>query len=144
MTAIDVEFLESPEPSEDQPETPEAAKKIAGKSPTRIALERLRKDPVAIVCGSITGFLILAALLAPVITAYWPWGALSTEPNHPGELLDPLNGNLPRIGPPNHGFIWQHPLGHRPLRRVGQPGPAALRSAHRPLHRLRRRPSSAS
>jgi peptide/nickel transport system permease protein len=113
MTTVDVEFLESG-PSDEEPSTPETAKKIAGKSPTRIALERLRKDPVAIVCGAITGFLVLAALLAPVITENWPWGPISTEPNSPGTNLDPINGNLPFFGPPLHGFIWEHPLGIDP------------------------------
>ena len=113
MTTVDVEFLESG-PSDEEPSTPETAKKIAGKSPTRIALERLRKDPVAIVCGAITGFLVLAALLAPVITQNWPWGPISTEPNSPGTNLDPINGNLPFFGPPLHGFIWEHPLGIDP------------------------------
>jgi len=114
VTAIDVEFLESPEPPEDEPETPEAAKKIAGKSPTRIAMERLRKDKVGIACASVTGFLILCALLAPVITKNWPWGPISTEPNSPGTNLNPINGNLPNFGPPLYGFIWEHPLGIDP------------------------------
>src|SRR4051794_38100688 len=113
MTQLDVESLGNGPPELESTE-PEVAKKIAGKSPTRIALERLRKDKLAIVCGTVTGLLILVALLAPVITKYWPWGAISTEPNHPGELLDPLQGNLPVIGPPNHGFIWEHPLGIDP------------------------------
>jgi peptide/nickel transport system permease protein len=39
-----------------------------GKSPTRIAMDRLRKDKVAIVCASIVLFFILVAILAPLLT----------------------------------------------------------------------------
>lgn len=113
MTTVDVESLGSG-PLDEHPDEPEALKKIAGKSPTRIAMERLRKDRVALVCGSLTALLVILALLAPVITRYWPWGALSTQPNHPGTNLDPLTGNLPVFGPPTYGFIWQHPLGIDP------------------------------
>ena len=113
MTTVDVESLGSG-PLDEDPATAEDVKKIAGKSPTRIALERLRKDKLAIVCGTVTGLLILSALLAPVITKYWPWGAISTDPNSPGTNLDPIQGNLPIFGPPLHGFIWQHPLGIDP------------------------------
>jgi len=113
MTTVDVESLGSG-PLDEDPATLDVAKKIAGKSPTRIALERLRKDKLAIVCGTVTGLLILSALLAPVITKYWPWGAISTDPNSPGTNLDPIHGNLPIFGPPLHAFIWQHPLGIDP------------------------------
>lgn len=113
MSVIDA--LGEDQVDQEPPSSPEAApKQIAGKSPTRIALERLRRDKLALVCGTATMLLILSALLAPIITKYWPWGAISTEPNHPGELLDPLQGNLPIIGPPLHGFIWEHPLGIDP------------------------------
>ena len=52
MTVADLETLG---PGDEQAETPRdsSGKKIAGKSPTRIALERLRKDKVAVVCGAI-------------------------------------------------------------------------------------------
>ncbi len=112
MTTVDVESLGSG-PSGDEPAAPEA-KKIAGKSPTRIALERLRTDKVALVCGGISGLLVLAAVCAPLITKYWPWGPISTDPNSPGTNLNALEGNLPNFGPPNHHFIWEHPLGIDP------------------------------
>ncbi|MDE9366073.1 ABC transporter permease [Luteipulveratus sp. YIM 133132] len=38
-----------------------------GKSPTQIALERLRKDKVAIACLFVIGFFVLVAILAPVL-----------------------------------------------------------------------------
>jgi ABC-type dipeptide/oligopeptide/nickel transport system permease subunit len=39
-----------------------------GKSPTRIAMDRLRKDRVAVVCACIVVSFILIAILAPVLT----------------------------------------------------------------------------
>ncbi|TWD83246.1 peptide/nickel transport system permease protein [Kribbella amoyensis] len=38
-----------------------------GKSPTRIAMDRLRKDRVAVVCASIVLFFILIAIFAPLL-----------------------------------------------------------------------------
>lgn len=110
MTAVDVEALGN-EPLEPAP-VGEPTKQIAGKSPTRIALERLRNDKIAIVTSLVVVFLILCAVLAPLITTYWPWGELST--NGDFNLLDPLAGNLPNVGPPNHGFDIAHPLGVAP------------------------------
>ncbi|MDF8264178.1 ABC transporter permease [Luteipulveratus flavus] len=40
-----------------------------GKSPTQIALERLRKDKVAIACLFVIGFFVLVAILAPVLVS---------------------------------------------------------------------------
>ena len=56
---------------EDHPASaePERAATVAhGKSPTRIAMDRLRKDKVAIVCLSIVLFFILIAIFAPLLT----------------------------------------------------------------------------
>jgi ABC-type dipeptide/oligopeptide/nickel transport system permease subunit len=39
-----------------------------GKSPTRVAVDRLRKDRVAVVCAFVVLFFILIAILAPVLT----------------------------------------------------------------------------
>ncbi len=90
-----------------------AGKAIAGKSPTRIALERLRKDKVAMVSLSIVLLLIFLGLFAPLITQL-----LGIFPDNrpgsprPSEVLE-FDG-LPRIGPPLYGFVWQHPLGLAP------------------------------
>jgi len=52
-----------------------AVELVAGRSPTQIAFERLRKDKVAVVCFTIVMLLVLLAILAPVITnamnIYW-------------------------------------------------------------------------
>jgi len=56
---------------EDHPASAEpvrAATVAHGKSPTRIAMDRLRKDKVAIVCACIVVFFILIAICAPLLT----------------------------------------------------------------------------
>jgi ABC-type dipeptide/oligopeptide/nickel transport system permease subunit len=55
---------------EDHPASaePERAKGVAhGKSPTRIAMDRLRKDKVALVCATLVVLFILLAIFAPVL-----------------------------------------------------------------------------
>jgi peptide/nickel transport system permease protein len=55
---------------EDHPASAEpvrAASVAHGKSPTRIAMDRLRKDKVAIICAAIVLFFILIAIFAPVL-----------------------------------------------------------------------------
>ncbi|MDX6307415.1 MAG: peptide/nickel transport system permease protein [Nocardioidaceae bacterium] len=111
MAVVDVDSLGN-EPVDPDDDLPDEAKKIAGRSPTQIAMQRLRSDKLAIFNISVIVFLILIAVLAPLITTYWPWGELST--NGQFQLLDPLAGNLPAVGPPNHGFILAHPLGVTP------------------------------
>ncbi|MEV8372442.1 ABC transporter permease [Kribbella sp. NPDC056861] len=56
---------------EDHPASAEPARSASvahGKSPTRIAMDRLRKDKVAVVCTVIVLLFILVAILAPVLT----------------------------------------------------------------------------
>ncbi|MFC0628264.1 ABC transporter permease [Kribbella deserti] len=55
------------EPIEAVPARPKVV--AHGKSPTRIALGRLRKDKVAVVCSLIILFFILVAIFAPVLAA---------------------------------------------------------------------------
>jgi len=111
MTTTQIDALGSE--SGDPAAVPEGQKEITGRSPTQIALLRLRKDKLAIFNLSIITFLVLCAVLAPLITTYWPWGELSTEPNF--LLLDPSTGNtMPIVGPPNFPFTMEHPLGVAP------------------------------
>jgi peptide/nickel transport system permease protein len=91
-----------------------AAKEIAGKSPTQIALSRLRQDKIALVCTAVLVVLILLAVFAPLITkafgVYWD----IQDPRAPevSEVLE-FDG-YPKIGPPLHSFTWDHPLGVAP------------------------------
>ncbi len=89
-------------------------KKLAGRSPTQIALERLRKDKVAVICSLICFLMVLAAVLAPVITKIMNiYPTAETIPYQPSDVLD-FNTGLPLKGPPNHGFWSAHPLGLAP------------------------------
>ena len=89
-------------------------KKLAGRSPTQIALERLRKDKVAVICSLICFLMVLAAVLAPVITNIMNiYPTAETIPYQPSDVLD-FNTGLPLKGPPNHGFWSAHPLGLAP------------------------------
>jgi ABC-type dipeptide/oligopeptide/nickel transport system permease subunit len=89
-------------------------KAVAGRSPTQIAFERLRKDKLAVVCSVIVLVLLLLALFAPLIC-----NALNIVADASNEKsLDPAtvleSDGYPAIGPPFHGFTWQHPLGIAP------------------------------
>jgi hypothetical protein len=57
------ELAEAPVGSVEAPE----GKKLSGRSPTQIALERLRKDKMAVVCASIVVVLVLLGIFAPII-----------------------------------------------------------------------------
>ncbi len=89
-------------------------KAVAGRSPTQIAFERLRKDKLAVVCAFTVLMLLLLALLAPVITG--ALGLVADASN--AESLDPAtvleSDGYPAIGPPFNGFTWEHPLGIAP------------------------------
>jgi peptide/nickel transport system permease protein len=105
------ELAESPLGTEEAPE----GKKLAGRSPTQIALSRLRKDKVAIVCGVIVAILVLLAIFAPWITkAMNIYPTASTIPYEPFDMLDFSGTQLPIDGPPDHGFWPAHPLGLAP------------------------------
>ncbi len=96
---------------------PQSVKKLASKSPTQIALQRLRKDKVAVICGSILLLLVLAALAAPLISralGIYPEISSPGAPNL-GESLDQFG--FPEVGPPYYAFTWDHPLGIAP--RIG-------------------------
>jgi ABC-type dipeptide/oligopeptide/nickel transport system permease subunit len=87
---------------------------IEGKSPSQIALGRLRRDPVAVVCGVVVLVLVLLAVFADVINS-----AMQISGTTGGKYA--LNNDtalefdgLPAVGPPLYGFTWDHPLGIAP------------------------------
>ncbi|MBB3091784.1 ABC transporter permease [Nocardioides albus] len=101
---------ETPEPG-DVPVEKSAA--IVGKSPTQIALGRLRKDKTAVVCIAVLVVVIALAVLAPVITSILD----IHERREPGSLnaaewTDQFG--YPVTGPPYYGFDPNHPLGISP------------------------------
>jgi ABC-type dipeptide/oligopeptide/nickel transport system permease subunit len=90
---------------------PEAErKKIAGRSPSRIAFDRLRKDRIAVVCILIVFFFVMVAVFADVWLNLFN---VSTETVRASDYVDLATG-LPIVGPPNNGFTIEHPLGVKP------------------------------
>jgi peptide/nickel transport system permease protein len=87
---------------------------VAGRSPTLIALDRLRKDKVAVGCVAVLLVMVVLAALAPVITnalnIYYDLKHPAAP--RPSEVLE-FDG-YPAIGPPFHGYTWDHPLGIAP------------------------------
>jgi ABC-type dipeptide/oligopeptide/nickel transport system permease subunit len=83
---------------------------IAGRSPGRIAFDRLRKDKIAVVCFVVVVIFILIALFADQINALF---GVSTETVRASTVID-LSTGLPLVGPPNHPFTIEHPFGVAP------------------------------
>ena len=104
------ELAEGPSALDDAPE----GQKLAGRSPTRIAMERLRKDKVAVVCIAIVVIMVLAAIFAPLICHLMNiYPTIQSMPYNADQVLD-FGTLLPKHGPPNHGFWPAHPLGLAP------------------------------
>ena len=85
------------------------AKAITGKSPMRIALNRLARDKIAMVCLFVVIFFALVAIFAGPICAFF---GVSTETVLPSQYVD-LDG-IPKEGPPNNGYDPDHPFGIAP------------------------------
>ncbi len=85
-------------------------KAIAGRSPTRIALDRLRKDKIAVVCFAIVLFFAVIAIFAGSIQSLL---GVSTETVRASEVID-LQTRLPLEGPPNGSIDPDHPFGVAP------------------------------
>ncbi len=87
---------------------------VAGKSPTQIAMQRLRHDKVAVVCAAILLLLVVLAALGPVIVRVFNIYPTISFPGAPSqsEVLDQFG--FPETGPPYYGFTWAHPLGIEP------------------------------
>lgn len=112
-TPLDAEVLEG---FEDEPDKPRGAKKkeLAGRSPTQIALSRLRKDKVALTCVFVLVLLVLAGALAPLIcNALGIYRDYST-PGAPTASEMTGVDTYPLTGPPFEAFDPSHPLGIEP------------------------------
>ena len=94
---------------QDVPTEPELVKQeIAGRSPTRIAMDRLKKDKIAMVCLVVVILFVVVAVFAPLLTTLF-----GVELNA-GTTDDTDQFSFPVIGPPDHGFTWEAPLGLAP------------------------------
>ncbi len=101
--------LEMQAPEVAQPLDPEADAEIAGRSPFQIAMSRLRSDKVAIVCAVIVFIFVLIAVFAPLLTRLFGVEVRAGDPSTDTDIF-----NFPVIGPPDHGFTWEAPLGLAP------------------------------
>lgn len=85
---------------------------IAGRSPFQLAMEQLRRDKVAMTCLAIVIFFYLIAIFAPWLCDLF---GVQVEPDTYAERISRLEyDGYPAIGPPHHGFTWDHPLGVAP------------------------------
>jgi ABC-type dipeptide/oligopeptide/nickel transport system permease subunit len=106
LPAADLALHEAPPTPGGEPER----KAIAGRSPTRIAVDRLRKDPIAVICFVIVVlFSLIAVFAGPLCDLF----GVSTETVRASTRID-LTTNLPLEGPPNGSFDPEHPFGVAP------------------------------
>ena len=84
-------------------------KTVAGRSPTQIAMARLRADKIAMTCLVVVVLFVVIAALAPVLTKLF---GVQLNAGNPVTDLDQFN--FPAYGPPDHGFTWKAPLGIEP------------------------------
>ncbi|WP_121251010.1 ABC transporter permease [Nocardioides ferulae] len=96
------------------PAEPELApvenREVTGRSPLRIAFERLRRDPVAVVSFLIVLVFVLIAVFAGTIAKFF---GVTTDTVSASSVLE-FPSMLPKTGPPNHGFDSNHPFGIAP------------------------------
>jgi ABC-type dipeptide/oligopeptide/nickel transport system permease subunit len=82
---------------------------VAGRSPTQIAMTRLRGDKIAMTCLVIVALFVIIAVFCPLIAK-----AFGVQ-LHAGDNVTQLDQfNFPLYGPPDHGFTWKAPLGIAP------------------------------
>ena len=118
-------------------------KDFHGRSPLQIAVGRLLRDPVAVICGVIVLFLVVAGIFAPLINDALQISGSQGEKYSLDNVTATDFDGLPIVGPPLGDFTWDHPLGIAPEHRRRQPGPAAARPAHLAAHRHARHRRSA-
>lgn len=95
-------------PPPEDPKSPKA-KAIAGKSPMRIAMGRLRRDKIAMICLAVVLFFTVIAIFAGPLQSLF---GVSTETVRAADVL--AYNQLPEKGPPNNGFDPEHPFGIAP------------------------------
>ena len=96
------------------PQTAEEVAAITGRSPLRIAWDRLRTDPVAIICMLVIALIVLLTAFAPLVCKIF--GVEYTGQGIRTRYLYSMGVDTgwPRIGPPFNGFTWDAPLGIQP------------------------------
>jgi peptide/nickel transport system permease protein len=82
--------------------------KIAGKSPTKLAMDRFRRDKLSMISFVVVALYLLVGISAPFLVGF---GVLDPQDYNP-KLVDPSTGGLP-IGSLG-GISWDHPFGVEP------------------------------
>ncbi|MDN5854615.1 MAG: ABC transporter permease [Actinomycetia bacterium] len=85
---------------------------IAGRSPFQLAMEQIRRDKVAVTCVGIIIFFYLVAIFAPWLCDLFGVQVTPDTIAERDSLTDYVGD--PLVGPPDHGFTWDHPLGIAP------------------------------
>jgi peptide/nickel transport system permease protein len=106
MTATPVSNLESEHLPDPTGHPQDDATKVAGKSPSRLAFERFRKDKLSMVSFVVVVLYLVAAISAPFLVHF---GVLDPTSKHQ-ELLNEFTLPKGRFG----GMSWDHPLGVEP------------------------------
>ena len=101
LDTVSPETTELPDPKLDA--------EIAGKSPFQIAMERLRQDKLAVLCFVVICIFVLIAIFAPLLTRLFGVEVRQGDPSTDTDIF-----NFPVIGPPDHPFTWEAPLGLAP------------------------------
>ena len=109
MTTTPVSNLES-EHLPDPTVHPDEPVKVVGKSPTRLAVERFRKDKLSMIAFVIVALYLLAAMAAPILVRLDIIDPFTTHNQGEGNLLDANTLPAGRWG----GISWEHPLGVEP------------------------------
>ena len=104
VQASNLESEQLPDPTG----APQATGTLTGKSPTRLAMARFRRDKLSMIAFSVVVIYVLAALAAPFLVMF---GVLDPTTFHQ-KLTDPSTGGLPRGA--HWGMSWDHPLGIEP------------------------------
>lgn len=89
-------------------------KDFHGRSPMRIAMGRLWRDPVAVICAVVVLILVLLGIFAPVINEALQISGTGEGPHALDNVSATAFDGLPLIGPPLGQFTWDHPLGIAP------------------------------
>lgn len=90
---------------------PKTLRAFRGKSPLRIAMGRLLRDKIAVVCmGFVLSFIVVAVFAGPLQKLF----GVSTETVLPSRFLNLDLTPKAEYGPPYGGFTMDHPFGIAP------------------------------
>lgn len=89
------------------------AQEVSGKSPIRIAMGRLVRDPIAVICAVVVLFFVLVAVFATVICNFFDVSTDTVLASQRVFIYGEHTG-LPKTGPPLFAYDPEHPFGVAP------------------------------